>query len=1338
MEAMPMSLDFIKRLKSIDAKIFWLLATVVLFAAAARATNVDVQWDNGAGNNDWGNATNWSGNVLPGTGLGTTGDKIHINLSGAGRAIYSTATGDNTYQFIRIGDSASGELLVTGGSLGSDSTTVSYIGQGGNTGTVTVTNGSLALGGYMEVGLNSGSTGNINVSGGLLDSSRNGTIGGVPNVSIGFGDGTGTHGNCVLSGGELRTRTGILLGANGGTGRFEVDGAGVANVGTDNAADDGFWVQNSGSTLAAYVTNGTLGSIYVAHLSGPAGTYSSGNVMFMPGSLLEVGFLGATNPGAWNLMTWDGTLLTNGLAFAPGTDTNWSFAFVTNNGASHANTLRIIYIAANLSPPMGIVAVPGNSQVMLHWSAAAGATNYFLKRATSSGGPYTFTNSLADINYTDTGLTNGVTYYYVVSAAMTNGLTGNSFEVRATPFGGNFVHPGVMHTVADLERMRTNVLAANNPWYMGYTNMLADSHSSSSYAMEGPLTTIHRDAIVPALPTEFQDDCGGAYQNALLWYLTGDPAHAAKAIQILDAWSSICTNTSGSDVRLACGLQGFKFITAAEIIRYTGAPWSQAEINTCSNFIRNVILPQNRMYGGGNWGQCGAASAMAAGVFLDDEGVFNEAMNAMKFGAPTECDMGVMDYINPGGWTDESDRDIGHWGLGLDDICQGYWTAWCQGIDMWTFLNNRLLVGHEYLAYFNANNTTNNGLSGLTNVLVPYVAGFQCDGPANTGLITQTAGALAQVGTWFPLWEQAFNPYQNMIGLAAPWSSNAVAQIRPEGYDRDHIAFGTLVAALPPLTAGLPVMPSGLGATWSNAQVSLVWNAASDATGYNVKRATSRGGDYINIASIAVTSYTDNTVSNDVLYFYKVSATNSVGETVNSGLATAYPSAAAPAAPSGVIASTISHVRIDLAWNSVLGATNYIVKRSTASGGPYATIANGVGTTFLTYADTGLMPNTTYYYVVSATNNIGASADSAQVIATTLPALPASWTYSDGGYVTTPGNATYTNGAFTVQGAGLDYGGGAADAFGFSYLNMTGDGTIIARYTSRSIYSGLNKAGLSMRESLAEGSKHVFLLFDGTSTNGFIYRTSTGGNGTSTGSTNSGGKLPEWLKLTRAGNVFTGSVSTNGTNWVVVNSHTITMNSTILVGFAVCSRNNGALDTAVFDNVSVTGLWPALPGTPTDLIAVPGDTSVFLNWSAATNATGYNLKSANVSGGPYTTVATNWSSLIFTNTGLVNGTPYYYVVSGTNFFGESANSSEISVRPVSFAAPQLAFQTGGNQIQFTWPSDHFGWELQVQTNSPGNGLGTNWMTVPGSSGTNQMGVPVDSENGSVFYRLIYP
>lgn len=1308
-----------------------LILLVTLFVAFAHAQNAE--WDNGAADNNWNNPNDWVGNALP-----TSSENPEIDLAGSNKAIYST--GANTYNLIRIGDSASGELDVTGGILTSSSTTPTYIGAtSGQTGILAQVEGYISFGGYMEVGNAANATGTINLSGGVLDSERNGTVGGVSSVSIAFGNGAGAQGNIYISGGELDTRTGILLGSGGGTGRFEIDGDGIANIGTINTNDDGFWVQDANSVLAAYVTNGVLGSIYVAHLDGPAGTYSSGNVIFMPGSKLELGFHGATNAGAWNLMTWDGALLTNGLSLASGTDPNWSFQFVTNGNATTANTLRIIYGAANISPPTGIVAVPGNSQVTVHWPSESGATNYLLLRSTASGGPYTITNFLTGTLYTDTGLTNGVTYYYVVSAATTNGLTGNSIQTSATPYDGIFIHPGVMHSLGDLERMRTNVLAGNQPWYMGYTNLLADFHSSSAYAMEGPLTAINRDAITGALPTQFQDDCGAAYQNALLWYLTGDPAHANKAIQILNAWSSCCTNMTGSDRRLAAGLQGFKFITAAELIRYTGTSWSQAEINTCSNFIRTVILPQNQMYGGGNWGQCGAASEMAAGVFMEDQTIFNNGMNSILYGALTECDMGIVNYIYPAGYTCESERDIGHWGLALDDMVQGEWTAWCQGIDMWTFLTNRMLTAHEYLAYFNANNTTNGGLAGLTNLLAPYVPPTECDGPQDHGLISQTAGAINQLGTWYPLWEQAFDPYQNMIGISAPWTSNAVMRARPEGFDRDHIAFGTLVAAMPNRTPGLPVMPSGLTVVWTNAEVVLTWNVASGATGYNVKRATFRGGPYSEIASTATTGYTDDDVTNDVLYYYEVSATNTIGETVNSGLAQAYPSADPPTAPTGVTATTTSHVRIDLAWNAVPGATSYTVARSTSNGGPYTAIATGVGTIFLTYADTALTPDTTYYYVISATNNIGEGPNSIQASATTLPALPASWNYADAGYQTTPGHATYNNqGAFTVYGAGLDMGSlYTADAFGMAYVSLTGNGSITARLASQTMYSGLDKQGLVMRDDLSNGSRNIQVQIDGTGGITMVYRTTANAVGSSTSAVTNILTLPLWMRIARTNNVFTTYISTNSTTWTQVGSESMTLNNTVYVGFAVCSRNNGYLDSGVFDNVNVTGLWPALPGTPADLIAVPGDTTAFLNWSTATNATGYNLKSATTASGPYTTIATNLNSLIFTNTGLVDGNLYYYEVSGTNYFGESTNSSPVSVRPVSLNSPLLTLQTANNQLNFLWPSDHIGWELQTQTNSPGSGLGTNWTVVSGSDSTNQIVIPIDPNQGSVFYRLIY-
>jgi subtilisin family serine protease/uncharacterized membrane protein len=92
----------------------------------------------------------------------------------------------------------------------------------------------------------------------------------------------------------------------------------------------------------------------------------------------------------------------------------------------------------------------------------------------------------------------------------------------------------------------------------------------------------------------------------------------------------------------------------------------------------------------------------------------------------------------------------------------------------------------------------------------------------------------------------------------------------------------------------------------------------------------------------------------------------------------------------------------------------------------------------------------------------------------------------------------------------------------------------------------------------------------------------------------------------------------------------------------------------------------APPPAPQGLTAQSGDTIVKLTWSYAVGATSYNMKRGTTSGGPYTTIASNIKGSQFTDTGLANGTTYYYVVSASNIRGESGDSNE------AFATPRLS------------------------------------------------------------------
>jgi len=82
--------------------------------------------------------------------------------------------------------------------------------------------------------------------------------------------------------------------------------------------------------------------------------------------------------------------------------------------------------------PVGLTATVGNSQIALSWSAASGATSYAVGRSTTSGGPYSSIATPSAPSYTDTAVTSGTPYYYVVSASNSSGASPNSSQVSAT------------------------------------------------------------------------------------------------------------------------------------------------------------------------------------------------------------------------------------------------------------------------------------------------------------------------------------------------------------------------------------------------------------------------------------------------------------------------------------------------------------------------------------------------------------------------------------------------------------------------------------------------------------------------------------------------------------------------------------------------------------------------------------------------------------------------------------------------------------------------------------------------------------------------------------------
>lgn len=88
--------------------------------------------------------------------------------------------------------------------------------------------------------------------------------------------------------------------------------------------------------------------------------------------------------------------------------------------------------------PASLTATGGNSAVYLAWETISGATSYTVKRSTTAGGPYTvIAEDVTGATYSDTDVTNGTTYYYVVTAVNSAGSSTNSNEASATPQAGS-------------------------------------------------------------------------------------------------------------------------------------------------------------------------------------------------------------------------------------------------------------------------------------------------------------------------------------------------------------------------------------------------------------------------------------------------------------------------------------------------------------------------------------------------------------------------------------------------------------------------------------------------------------------------------------------------------------------------------------------------------------------------------------------------------------------------------------------------------------------------------------------------------------------------------------
>jgi hypothetical protein len=187
-----------------------------------------------------------------------------------------------------------------------------------------------------------------------------------------------------------------------------------------------------------------------------------------------------------------------------------------------------------------------------------------------------------------------------------------------------------------------------------------------------------------------------------------------------------------------------------------------------------------------------------------------------------------------------------------------------------------------------------------------------------------------------------------------------------------------------------PARPSDLQAQLQDTpRIDLDWrDNSTNETGFLIQRSTD-GVTFADLATVGagVITYSDLAVFGGITYTYRVAALNGAGASAwsNTASATVPPDATAPAAPSGLAATTITGTSLRLTWlDNSNNETGFTVQRATDAGFTknLVTASVGAGVTFLDV--TGLKRNTTYYFRVQAFNVNFTSAWSATLSVKTL------------------------------------------------------------------------------------------------------------------------------------------------------------------------------------------------------------------------------------------------------------------------------------------------------------------------------------------------------------------
>ncbi|MBN1422274.1 MAG: alkaline phosphatase [Planctomycetes bacterium] len=901
---------------------------------------------------------------------------------------------------------------------------------------------------------------------------------------------------------------------------------------------------------------------------------------------------------------------------------------------------------ADMTPPAaptGLVATGGDGVVNFGWSANTewDLAGYNVYRSTTSGAGYAKVNGSivtgTPPSFEDGAVTNGTTYYYVVTAIDTNNNESDaSAEVSATPFDS--IPPGAPSGLAATGGDGVVNLAwdANTEWDLAGYNVYRSTTSGSDYAkVNGSIVT----------ETSFADD---TVTNGTTYY------YVVRAVDT--------SNNSSGDSNEASAKPA------------DGVPPDAPTGLTATAGNAQIVL---------DWDDSGATDLASYSVYRSttEGGPYDEI--ATGLGESEYADSGVA-YEVPYYYVVKALDTSGNLSVAsseatatlVDTLNDAYVTAdpvVTYGVVGGDGIQGTTAAGDGLVQTFTE---SPNGTAGMASLLVEYtlttpavpnditvlelhVAAFWTALDANDPLkvsIRKTSGELEAISANGVFVAGTPQEYVGDGGTIRVMFEDT-EPIKKES--KDTLAVDLLyahVSAAPPNPP--PAAPTGLAATGGDGVVNLVWvpnTSDGDLAGYNVYRGTSSGShpDKVNASILTATSFADDTVTNGTPYYYVVTAVDTAdGESAGSNEATATPvDATPPAVPAGLTASAGDTV-VTLDWddNSDGDLAGYNVYRWDSQDQAYSLVASTDKLT-TAWSDTELANGTAYYYVLTAVDT--SSNESG---------------YSD------QASATPQNGA-PLPPANL-----VATA-GDTQVTLTWDVSPEPDIAGYNVYSRTDPEG----------------TYDQVNTDGLVTEAT-----------------------------YTDTGLANDTPYYYV----------------VTAVDTEEAESGYSDEASATPTDMTPPAVPTELAATAGDGQVSLEWAdGGVDVAGYNVYRSTTPGGDYTQIGEPVTANAYTDSPVTSGTTYYYVVTAFDSHGnESGYSAEVSATPydtVPPAAPTgLEATAGDGQVSLEWADNGegdlvAGYNVYRSTTS-----GSGYAQINGSLVTESDYTDDTVENGTTYYYVV--